>query len=226
MRKAFGHWWSARASDFDVLRHAYVGSPLRAWPSCLRRIIQLNIADIQTAGQDILRLLNDYKHMPSLQREMRLDPVLYGFLEARFGKMSRQHKVRMHSKQKAQRIDFRYGGSNPVVIEFAVRTSLSSNTLYGSQNSSELKKLTRIIPSQASLRILLLLDLASSPLAKPSLESTYNRVTAGRGNFKRHSVRVVYVHAFDHLSFPVETLTETLLTPRGHAGSRANSANC
>jgi hypothetical protein len=124
---------------------------------------------------------------------MLIDRTVYAYFEGRFGHFSRQHRVRMHSKPRPQRIDFRYGTSNPVVIEFAVRPRTKGGHLYGSQNRSELRKLTRVLSSEAKTRVLLLLDLSSNPIPKPKLKKTYDGINAGKGNFTRHSVRVIYV---------------------------------
>jgi len=152
----------------------------------------MTIAELEDAAQEIIRLLRDYSTDPAAQREMRIDPVVYGYFDGRFGKMSRQVYVRMHSRPRPQRIDFRYGSNNPLVFEFAVRSRQSDATLYGSQNVSELRKLTRVIPSQARTRILLLLDLTDTPIARDNLKATYDRINAGRGRFQRHPVRVIY----------------------------------
>ncbi len=154
----------------------------------------MNISDIEESGVEILALLRAYQYGPLDRRETRIDPVVLGYFQGRFGKMSRQHYVRMHSKPKPQRIDFRHGTHNPVVIELAVRPPSGLRELYGSQNKSELRKLTRVLPSQARLRVLLLLDLFHKPIPLANLKATYDVQNAGRGKFKRHRVRVIYVH--------------------------------
>ena len=161
----------------------------------------MNIAEVINAGVEILDLLAAYRHDPAQRREMRIDPVVFGYLQGRFGHIQRQHYVRMHSKPKPQRIDFRFGTSNPVVLEFAVRPPNGASELYGSQNTSELRKLTRVLPSQAKSRMLLLLDMAHAPIPKSNLKPTYDNVNAGKGNFKRHTVRVIYVHSDDNYHF-------------------------
>src|SRR5207245_1508894 len=115
-------------------------------------------------------------------------------LTARFGRISRQHPVYLYGSERPQRIDFRYGGPNPVVIEFAVRPRDGGGQLYGSQNESELRKLTRVNQTEAKLRVLLLVDLANAPIAESELKPTYDGINAGPGNFTRMPVRVIYVH--------------------------------
>ena len=148
-------------------------------------------------------MLADYSSGP--EREMRLDPMVYGFLQGRHGHMSRQFYVRFHGAKRPKRIDFRYGTSNPAVIELAVRPPTGGSQLHGSQTESELRKLTRVPQAKAKRRILLLLDLYRSPLDEAKLKATYDSIHAGRGNFKRHSVRVIYVHrdsTYDFLWWP------------------------
>ena len=153
----------------------------------------MRISEIQRTGKEILNLLAHYRHPPP--RESLLDPVLFAYLSARFSKVARQHPVYLYGSTRPQRIDFRFGGSNPVLLELAVRPPIGGGDLYGSQNADELRKLARISPTQARLRVLLLLDLHHDPLSEASLKATYGSINAGRGRFKRHSVRVIYVHA-------------------------------
>lgn len=154
----------------------------------------MNIAEIEGAGKEILALLRDYSHDPRERRELRIDPVVYGFFQGRFENMSRQHYVRLHGRAHPQRIDFRFGGNNPTVIEFAARPPNGQQELYGSQNRSELRKLTRVVPSRARSRVLLLLDMVDHPIQLQNLKPTYDAQNSGPGHFDRHSVRVIYVH--------------------------------
>ncbi len=150
----------------------------------------MNIRELTASGQDFITLLdrNNALH----KNERTVDPILYGFLEAKFGRLSRQHHVPMWGSRHPKRIDYRQGGNNPVVIELAVRPRRRTNTLCGSKNTSELRKLCRV--SSACLRVLLLLDLSDRATERTLLQATYNEQTAGPGNFQRHSVRVIYVH--------------------------------
>ena len=81
---------------------------------------QLNIEELTAAGVEILHLLQDY-HRPPAHREMLIDPILYAYMKGRFGAVTRQHHVAVYGSQKPKRIDFRVGGSNPAVLELAVR---------------------------------------------------------------------------------------------------------
>jgi hypothetical protein len=161
----------------------------------------MNIADLTNAARQVIALLTDYSGGHVGRREMLLDPILYGYLQGRFQNMSRQHWVQIHGRDRPQRIDFRHGGSNPVVIEFAVRPPHGGPTLYGSQNRPELRKLTRVTKTSARLRVMLLIDLAPDPLLRNNLMRTFNDQNSGPGRFKRHSVRVVYVHSETSFNF-------------------------
>jgi len=154
----------------------------------------MNLVDISKATLRVLELPEDYSGGHVGRREMLLDPILYGHLDGCFGHLSRQHYVHLSGRLRPQRIDFRYGTSNPIVIEFAVRPPGGGGTLYGSQNSSELRKLCRVTKAEARLRVMLLVDLHSTPLARANLKATYDQQTTGAGNFRRHAVRVFYVH--------------------------------
>ena len=151
-----------------------------------------------SAMQTVVELASHYHGAP--HREMTVDGLVYGVLHTKFG-VSRQHQIRSSVPgRKPDRIDFREGGTNPVVIEFAVRTSKHLNEIYGSQNKDELKKLAK--QTHAKGRYLVLLDLSgNAALSKDNLEGTYNEINAGRGRFPRASVRVLYVHPDPESSF-------------------------
>ena len=153
----------------------------------------MRISDIQELGKEILDLLQEYSRPPD--KELLIDPILFAYLSGRFSRVHRQHPVYLYGSNRPQRIDFRFGGNNPVVLELAVRPPRGGGTLSGGQNTSELRKLCRVSHTQARLRALLLLDLCDNPVTKESLIATYNQVNAGRGRFKRCSVRVIYVHS-------------------------------
>jgi hypothetical protein len=160
---------------------------------------QLKIADIQNIGAEILKLLDAYHNPP--HRELMVDAVLFAYLSGRFTNIARQHYVYLYGSTRPHRIDFRFGGSNPVVLELAVRPPKGGGNLLGAQNTSELRKLCRVSHTAARLRVLLLLDLASEPLLKESLKDTYDPLHAGPGKFKRSVVRVIYVHRRNRFNF-------------------------
>ena len=148
--------------------------------------LTMNIAEISDAGADTLWMMSHYTGVAG-QGELGADRLFYGLLQGQFGNITRQHAVA------AGRIDFRYGTTNPVVIELVLRSSHDSRAqLYARTNRSELSKLTRV--RSARMRVLLLLDRSRDPIAQDILRANYRNEHAGRGNFARHSVRVIYVH--------------------------------
>jgi hypothetical protein len=159
----------------------------------------MRIVDIQSMGKDVLSMLDNYYNPP--QREMLLDAVFFAYLSARYTNVTRQHHIHLYGSSKPQRIDFRLGGNNPVVIELALRSPSGGGALAGSQNISELRKLCRVRRSEARLRALLLLDLAERPLKRRTLIGTYEPLHAGAGKFERHPVRIIYVHRTETFSF-------------------------
>lgn len=159
----------------------------------------MKIAELEEVGRTVLDLLAEYHNPP--HKELLLDTILFAYLSARFSAVSRQHYVYLYGSSKPKRIDFRFGGSNPVVLELAVRGPKGGGSLAGSQNKTELFKLCRVSHTQAKLRALLLLDLAAEPLKKAAVQKTYEPIHAGRGKFKRSSVRIIYVHRSHKFNF-------------------------
>lgn len=154
----------------------------------------MNIVELTDSARKVVSLVQEYSGNHVGRREMLLDPILYSYLRGRFNNLSRQHRVRLHGRSRPQRIDFRIGGANPVVIELAVRPPHGGSSLHGSQNTPELRKLTRVTRTSARLRVLLLIDLAPHAILRDNLKPTYDEQNAGPGNFARHSIRVIYVH--------------------------------
>lgn len=155
------------------------------------------ISDIERVGLKILRLARAYrKHIA----ENNANLLFFGFLSAWSTRpVDRERHIRISGLTK--RFDFRIGGSNPVHIEFAWRTRVNGGELYGSQNRSELRKLTRLRSSQTKLRVLLLLDASDRPIPQNDLKATYDSQNSGKGRFKRHPVRVIYCHERSQYSF-------------------------
>lgn len=149
----------------------------------------MNREHIARTAEAVMRMLGEYTNGP--KREMLVDPALYAYFSARFGKMRRQVPIMLGTS--AKRIDYRHGGLNPVAIEFVVRPPTGGGQLYGSQNRSELRKLSRLPQTKAKLRALLLMDSHSTPLDHAALRATYEVVTLGPGNYIRMPVSVIYV---------------------------------
>jgi hypothetical protein len=141
--------------------------------------------------QRVLKMASEYKPKDH-HREMGYDGLLFGFLDAKFGKVKRQHKIRIGKSRSPKRLDFRQGGTSPVVIEFVVRTP-GRNEIYGSQNGSEIGKLTR--QRKASTRYLVLFDLSGeAPMDTKDLWESYRKLNGGVGKFTRKPVQIIYVH--------------------------------
>ena len=155
---------------------------------------QMNLRTIKSASRAVHKLIDEYSKDSAKKREIRQDPLLLGFFSARFRRMSRQKPIYIGKGSHPKRVDFRHGGPNPVLIEFAVRPPNGASELYGSQNKQELNKLTRFSSSIAKLRVLLLFDFARVAIKKAQLKSTYDPVLSSRGNFDRYPVQVIYVH--------------------------------
>ena len=159
----------------------------------------MRIDDIEAAGREIISIVGDYTKQP--HREMLIDPILYGYLKGRFTSIARQHHVRVYGSNRPRRIDFRKGGSNPVVLELAVRPPTGGGHLLGGQNVSELRKLCKVSKTQARLRALLLIDLYARYYLRDDLKASFDAINAGPGKFTRSSVRVVYVHRRNAFNF-------------------------
>lgn len=158
-------------------------------------------AEAIEAAKALIQLRRDYSNPPKTERG--LDPIFYGYIRAAHPhvKVSRQIPIKFHGARKPSRIDYRLGGTNPSVVELAVRPVDGQQQLCGPQNHEELRKLSKVIPSKAKRRILLLVDLKKTPVQETSLKPTYDSLHAGQGRKARHAVTVVYVHSTLQYSF-------------------------
>lgn len=154
----------------------------------------MNLKQITKASRAVHNLIDEYSADSAKKREMRQDPLLLGYFEARFGSMSRQKHIYIGSGTHPKRVDFRHGGVSPVLIEFAVRPPHGISDLYGPPNKDELNKLTRFPPSKASLRVLLLFDFATKAIPRAQLKKSYDVITTSQGKFRRFPVQIIYIH--------------------------------
>lgn len=159
---------------------------------------RITCRDLTSLAEEAIKL--GQKYSVRKKSELFFDPIVFTLLAERHGPAKRQIRLKLLSGQKRrQRIDFRLGGSAPVVIEMACRSH--GGELSPSYNRSELKKLTR--QKKASTRYLLLMDPTKlRPLDKNSLLKDYKCWNPGPGQFPRLPVRVVYAkpdHSFDFL---------------------------
>jgi hypothetical protein len=155
------------------------------------------------AGREVLKLLALYKGPKVRKNERAIDPVVLAYLRGAGFTVSRQHYVWMYGSTKPQRIDFRVAGNPRSVVEFAVREAGGVQEVSAGKNHSELKKLARVKQGEAHMRYLLLLDMSTTlgPVPRAQMEQDYSGYNAGKGNFKRNPVRIVYVHADDEYDF-------------------------
>lgn len=154
-----------------------------------------------TAALNLIGLRKQYTNPPKTERG--LDPIFFGYITAAHpgALVSRQLHIRFHGAAVPSRIDFRIGGTNPTVLELAVRPCDGQQQLNGKQNHDELFKLSKVPPNKAKRRILLLVDLKRHPISRDRLKSTYAPLHAGPGKKERHPVTVVYVHEHSQYSF-------------------------
>jgi len=159
----------------------------------------IKIADIEDIGIEILKLRAAYHNPPKGERAV--DVLLWGYLCGRSYHVKRQHNVYLYGSNKPHRIDFRFGGPNPIVLELAVRPAGGGSHLSGPNNQTELNKLCRVSQKEAKLRALLLIDLANEHWLRDDLKATYDPLHAGPGKFDRNPVRVIYVHLHNRFNF-------------------------
>lgn len=153
------------------------------------------------AALALIELRKHYSNPPKTERG--LDPIFYGYITAAHPRVvvSRQLHIKFHGAKKPSRIDFRIGGTNPTVLELAIRPIDGQQQLCGPQNRDELLKLSKVSLSKAKRRILLLVDLKVAPTVKSKLKATYDPLHAGPGKKTRRVVTVVYVHEKLQYSF-------------------------
>jgi len=154
-----------------------------------------SLKDVRHAALQIVGPICGNK--PRSLGEAEVGRILYAYLLGRFGGVKAECSVMLGRRQSY--IDFRFGdapyGSNPCVVELAVRNTDHGPQLLNSQNKAELVKLSRYPAEKAQTRVLLLLDLGHQSLAQAVLQPGYDRLKhLGVGQFQRRAVQVLYVH--------------------------------
>lgn len=177
------------------------GSPSPRWQAVAEREIvhskKLTIDDLTEIGERVVDLAKSYKI--KRKSEFFYDALLCGYLAASYPSVSRQMRIYRRHQAHPLRIDFRVGGTNPTVLELAVRYANGAG-LFAQANTDELQKLTRL--KKPKTRFLLLLDPTTCmPLSRESLEEEYERVNRGPGRFQAQPVRVVYARAGHSFNF-------------------------
>ncbi len=155
------------------------------------------ISDVHRAAIAILDVVAKYNGPKVKKNERAVDPIFMAYLKGEGFRVSRQYPMHIYGARKPHRIDYRILGNRRSVLELAVRPPSGRKELSAASNHSELKKLARIVQNEAHMRYLLLLDFSShrGPIPPEDMRRDYAVLNAGRGNFPRRSVRVVYAHS-------------------------------
>ena len=161
------------------------------------------LEDVLNVGKSIVGPICGSRARALSERD--ISPMVHAYLLGGYARVQREIPVSMGSAERY--IDFGFGdkpfGGNRCVFELAARgTETGAGALSISQNTWEIRKLSRFPSAQANGgRILLLVDLHSSPIEKNQLETGYEKFQLGRGKFERNSVSVLYVHRDLHYRF-------------------------
>jgi len=160
------------------------------------------LADVRNAALEVVGPICGFKARSFSEGDV--GRILHAYLVGRHAGVWPECPVKIGTSKWS--IDFRFGdrphGKNPCVLELAVRNSEGGQQLQATQNKNELKKLSRYPASKAQTRVLLLLDLGHSPIARRSLQSGYDKLKhLGAGKFQRLSVSVLYVHRQSNYRF-------------------------
>ena len=138
----------------------------------------LTIDDVKAIAAALLIVGNAYPLQFVTEKDFY--PLVEAYLFGRMPRVKREHSV------EDGRIDFKIGGTNPAYLELAVtprplvdeaageRANTKPGTLTGSQNKTELNKLSLIPQSKAKGRFVLLIDLWEQPHTIDSLKNTYS----------------------------------------------------
>ncbi len=120
--------------------------------------------------------------------ERRIEPLVFGILQARWGALRREVRAEDPGRDRP-RIDFRFGSTNPIVIELAVRPRAGGQQLEASQNGPELS--------------LVLLDFGDAPLSISRLREDYTARVRTTDRMGPNPIHVIYVHRHEQRSFGI-----------------------
>jgi hypothetical protein len=157
---------------------------------------------LEQAGKAVIALFNEERFVPILNRryEKSIQLVLLGYLQAKVGSMKLEYKLAR------ERIDFRYGGGHPSLVELVTISDSGYNVEHNpNRNLAELRKLSKFDRSKARVKYLLILDFYNkSPIKKERLAKAYHRTwqelakvlrKEERGRKTMYSVTVLYIHS-------------------------------
>lgn len=154
-------------------------------------------ADTLTTNKTIevaKRVLMLTKNMDVRRRsERNLLPVIHGVL----GGYLDPRYIRREAWTRSQegRVDFKFMGKAPTLLEVAVRGERYGVELYESKNRPELRKLSKLDHQKATRSILLLLDPTGlRAIPKRKLRANYSRAPKLRGRGVRKPIRIIYAH--------------------------------
>lgn len=145
----------------------------------------------KTLFKAVVRLAQDGRYTSLTER--KIEPLVFAMLSERWGTVHREVAAVDPLRQRA-RIDFRYGTTNRVFIELAVRPRSGGQQLEATQNAPELRKLSHIRQSRGKLRLLVLLDLSLKGLSYERLFADYKQKCASAIDMESNSIQLLYVH--------------------------------
>jgi len=155
---------------------------------------RLTVADVHNLGRVLIETANRYPL--SFRTERDFYPLIAAYVQGRVPTATPEYRV------EGGAIDFRFGGTNPALLEVALAPRAfkdhnlpgqtfpghgQGNQLYASQNKNELKKLSESKPR--SMRFLLLVDFQRTD--RDALRKGYEAVLPP--NKGHRPVHVVYV---------------------------------
>lgn len=166
----------------------------------------LSVADVVDLGEMLIEIADKYPL--DFRTERDFSPLVAAYVRGRVPASTAEFRVDHGA------IDFRFGGTNPCLLELAVAPRALADShhpeqrfpghsyatqLYSSQNRAELRKLAAIPQSRARKRFLLLLDLQNAN--SRAICDGYKAELPSNGKY--HPVHVVYVSRKAHLDFTV-----------------------
>jgi hypothetical protein len=163
------------------------------------RHAKLTIGNVKNLGRMLIETSNIYPTKFLTERDFF--PLVYAYLKGVVPKITPEMAV------EGGKVDFRFGGTNPTLLELAVQPRIlvdanyenitfpghaSKTSLYASQNKSELNKL--ILETQGKTRFLLLIDFHGGYDIE-KLELSYKEVASNiriNKSIQKNPVRVVF----------------------------------
>lgn len=159
----------------------------------------LNRSMVEDLSHVLIKVADQYPLQYLTERDFY--PLVLAYLSGRVP------KLKTEVLKEGSKVDFRVGGTNPAVLELAVRPRVIQDAYctelevrghkiggrqhFASQNVTELEKLSGYPQSQAKFRYLLLIDFQKGD-SLDDLESKYNEVADQIGSARLGPITVVY----------------------------------